>query len=64
VPFFFFADNGNSKGLDPFPVKAENQDGDAITHRIMWRQAWYGTIVAQFAASAVAAGGAFIEGLL
>jgi hypothetical protein len=60
----YFVDNGSAYGLHPFEIQADNKDGDVIMHQVMWRQAWHGTMVAQFTASAVAVAGAVIGGLL
>ncbi|KAM7193064.1 hypothetical protein V8F20_008580 [Naviculisporaceae sp. PSN 640] len=55
---------GNVGGFHMFPLRVRNRDGDAITHLVLWRQAWWAACLAQLVTVSPTIFGLFVAGFV
>lgn len=55
---------GNVNGFHIFPLRCRTRDGDLVSQQLVWRQAWYTTLVAQLIIKVPLLLGVFATGII
>jgi hypothetical protein len=56
--------NDVANGWHGFPFRARDREGDMISWHVIWRQAWYGAVIAQLTSMSPIILSAFVAGIL
>ena len=64
--YFWMLDIGNdaTNGWHGFPLRSRDREGDMVSWHVIWRQAWYGAVIAQLTSMSPIILSAFIAGIL
>jgi len=64
--YFWMLDIGNDSvnGWHGFPLRSRDREGDIVSWHVIWRQAWYGAVIAQLTSMSPIILSAFVAGIL
>jgi hypothetical protein len=64
--YFWILDIGNDAmhGWHGFPLRCRDREGDIVSWHVIWRQAWYGAVIAQLTSMSPIILSAFVAGIL
>jgi hypothetical protein len=56
--------NDAANGWHGFPLRSRDREGDMVSWHVIWRQAWYGAVIAQLTSMSPIILSAFVAGIL